>query len=71
MKKSVQTCLFCDIIRTYNQTRNYHIMAKKKRQQAKSRNWLAVRAHLRGGAGTHKNKKKEMNRRACRGKHRE
>jgi hypothetical protein len=52
-------------------TKHGTIMAKKKRQQAKSRNWLAVRAHLRGGAGTHKNKKKEKNRRACRGKHRE
>jgi hypothetical protein len=34
-------------------------MAKKKTDQApKARNWLAVRAHLRGGAGKHKDKSK-------------
>ena len=34
-------------------------MAKKKADQApKARNWLAVRAHLRGGAGKHKDKSK-------------
>ena len=46
-------------------------MPRKKKRQIKSRNWLAVRAYLRSGAGTHKNKKKEKNRRACRGKIRE
>lgn len=34
----------------------------------KTRNWLAVHAHNRGG-GTHKNKPKEASRRACRGRH--
>ena len=34
-------------------------MPKKKTDQApKTRNWLAVRAHLRGGAGKHKDKSK-------------
>ena len=29
----------------------------KKKQAPKPRNWLAVRAHLRGGAGAHGKKK--------------
>ena len=34
-------------------------MAKKKTDQApKTRNWLAVRAYLRSGAGKHKDKSK-------------
>ena len=42
---------------------------KKKKEEAtpKSRNWIAVRATLRGGAGRHKDKKKEASRKACRG----
>jgi hypothetical protein len=39
-------------------------MAKK----AKTRNWLAVRAHLRSGAGKHPDKKKKANKNACRGR---
>jgi len=38
------------------------------RKMKKPRNWLAVRAFLRGGAGKHKDKKKEASRKACRGK---
>ncbi len=41
-------------------------MSKKK--QAKVRNWLAVRAFLRSGAGKHPDKKKKANKKACRGK---
>ena len=38
-------------------------MSKKKQftskaQERRARNWLAVRAHLRGGAGGHKDKSK-------------
>mgnify|MGYP003108570275 FL=1 len=33
-----------------------------------SRNWLAVRAHLRSGAGTHIDRKKQKSKRACRGR---
>lgn len=33
----------------------------------KKRNWLAVRAHLRQGAGAHVDKKKKQNKLACRG----
>ena len=40
---------------------------KKKGATPKSRNWIAVRATLRGGAGRHKDKKKEASRKACRG----
>jgi hypothetical protein len=34
----------------------------------KKRNWLAVRAHLRSGAGKHPDKKKKANKNACRKK---
>ena len=34
----------------------------------KVRNWTAVEAHLRGGAGIHKDKKKEASKKACRKK---
>ena len=40
----------------------------RKRKKKKPRNWLAVRAFLRGGAGLHKDKKKAANKKACRGK---
>jgi len=33
----------------------------------KKRNWLAVRAKLRPGAGAHTDKKKQQNKKACRG----
>lgn len=33
-----------------------------------TRNWLAVRAFQRGGAGRHTDKKKAANKRVCRGK---
>jgi hypothetical protein len=43
---------------------NYSIMARKtkKMKVVKERNWLAVRAHTRGGAGSHKNRTKAVNR---------
>ncbi len=40
----------------------------KKNKQAKARNWLAVHAFQRSGAGNHGDKKKEKNKKACRGK---
>ena len=48
-------------------------MAKKKKSQQtpKPRNWLAVHAFQRSGAGRHPDKKKKRNKRACRGRWRE
>ena len=45
-------------------------MAKKKQSIArpKTRNWLAVNAFQRSGAGRHKDRKKAANKRACRGR---
>lgn len=43
-------------------------MKKKTTKTPKPRNWLAVRAYQRSGAGTHKDKKKAANKRACRGR---
>jgi len=44
---------------------------KKKQEQAKKdRNWLAVHAHNRKG-GAHTDRKKQRNKRACRGRHKE
>ena len=40
----------------------------KKVKQPKGRNWLAVHAFQRSGAGAHTDKKKKRNKRACRGK---
>jgi hypothetical protein len=40
-------------------------------KKSKTRNWLAVHAHFRTGAGSHGDKKKEKSRNACRGKHKE
>lgn len=42
---------------------------KKKQEKAKSRDWLAVHAHFRTGAGHHGDKRKEKSKRACRGRH--
>jgi hypothetical protein len=39
-----------------------------KSQKKKPRNWLAVHAHFKSGAGVHQNKKKENSRRVCREK---
>lgn len=39
----------------------------KKTQKPKPRNWLAVQAHFKGGAGNHGDKKKEKSKNACRG----
>lgn len=37
-------------------------------KKKKGRNWLAVNAFQRSGAGSHTDKKKERSRKACRGK---
>lgn len=41
---------------------------KKKYDIKKTRNWIAVRAFSRGGAGSHGDKKKQKNKSLCRGK---
>ena len=41
---------------------------KKKDSEPKQRNYLAVHAHNRSGAGNHGDARKEKSRRACRGK---
>lgn len=46
-------------------------MANKNKQtekKLKSRNWLAVRAFQRSGAGSHGDRKKQLSKKACRGK---
>ena len=45
-------------------------MAKKK-QTPKARNWLAIRAFQRSGAGSHGDEKKKRDKYRCRGKVRE
>jgi hypothetical protein len=46
-------------------------MSKKKNIPPKPRNWLAVRAFQRSGAGSHGDEKKKRNKYKCRGKVRE
>lgn len=41
---------------------------KKEKKRTKIRNWTAVHAHFRGGAGTHKKTKKKFSKEACRQK---
>ena len=43
----------------------------KKKKSPKPRNWLAVRAFQRGGAGSHGDERKKRSKNACRGKVRE
>ena len=46
-------------------------MSKKKKAQPrtpKTRNWGAVAAHFKTGAGSHGDKKKAANKKACRGR---
>ncbi len=50
-------------------------MAKAKKKNSSSntgerrvRNWLAVRAHFKSGAGSHGDKKKKNSKNACRGR---
>lgn len=46
-------------------------MSKKnssKAQERRARNWLAVSAHFKTGAGSHGCKKSKQNKNACRGK---
>jgi hypothetical protein len=40
----------------------------KRYKGKKARNWLAVNAFQRGGAGSHGDKKKQAARKACRGR---
>lgn len=42
--------------------------SKKKNQPLKPRNWLAVHAFQRSGAGSHGDEKKKLNKNKCRGK---
>ena len=42
--------------------------SSKKKKQPKERNWIAIHAFQRSGAGAHTDKKKKRNKRACRGK---
>jgi hypothetical protein len=42
--------------------------SKNKTKKIKTRNWVAVAAHFKTGAGTHKDKKKEQSKNKCRGK---
>jgi len=39
---------------------------KKAKKKITPRNWLAVHAHHRSGAGSHGDKRKEQNKRKCR-----
>ena len=39
----------------------------QERRRIKARNWLAVNAFQRSGAGRHKDRKKAANKKACRG----
>jgi len=39
---------------------------KKKKKKALPRNWYAVHAHNRTGAGSHGDKRKERSKKACR-----
>ncbi len=43
-------------------------MSKKNKAQPKARNWLAVRAFQRSGAGSHGDKKKKASKNKCRGR---
>lgn len=42
----------------------------KKKGLPKQRNWLAIHAHNRKG-GAHTDRKKERNKKACRGRHKD
>ncbi len=42
--------------------------AARRKEMLKTRNWLAVHAFQRSGAGRHKDKRKAANKKACRGK---
>ena len=44
----------------------YKMKNKVKKVLAKRRNWFAVHAHNRSGAGNHGDKRKEDSKRACR-----
>ena len=43
---------------------------KKNDEPKKDRNWLAIHAHNRKG-GAHTDRKKERNKKVCRGRHKE
>lgn len=52
--------------------RGLHQLRNRSRKGAakigKSRNWLAVHAHFRTGAGNHGDKRKQASKNACRGR---
>lgn len=43
-------------------------MAKRKKSKVTLRNYVAVAAFQHGGAGMHKDRKKEASKKACRGR---
>jgi hypothetical protein len=57
-------------VESYNIPNRRHTMArnKHKKKNNNGRNWLAVHAHFKTGAGDHGDKKKHKNKKACRGK---
>ena len=63
-KHSLPSTYFTKGVGMFNQPKKY----KNKTKKPKARNWLAVHAHFRSGSGSHKDRKKEANRKACRGK---
>ena len=44
------------------------VVMVKKTQKPKTRNWMAVQAHFKSGAGNHSDKKKAASKNACRNK---
>ena len=44
------------------------VIMVKKTQKPKTRNWMAVQAHFKSGAGNHSDKKKAAAKNACRNK---
>jgi hypothetical protein len=44
------------------------VIMVKKTQKPKTRNWMAVQAHFKSGAGNHGDKKKAAGKNACRNK---
>tara|TARA_B100001123_G_scaffold108082_1_gene125876 strand:+ start:256 stop:480 length:225 start_codon:yes stop_codon:yes gene_type:complete len=62
--KTNPSTYFTKGIGMFNQPKKH----KNKSKKPKARNWLAVHAHFRSGSGSHKDRKKEANRKACRGR---
>ena len=64
LPKNNPSTYFTKGVGMFNQPKKY----KNKSKKPKERNWIAVAAHFRSGAGSHKDRKKEANRKACRGR---